>query len=58
VNIFNLLGAYTLTVAKNPGGTWRPAGENTTAGTYTVGSTGLKGFSGSRQMRFSLSYKF
>jgi len=58
VNIFNLLGAYTLTVAKNPGGTWRPAAENTTAGTYTVGSTGLRGFSGSRQFRFSLSYKF
>jgi len=58
VNIFNLLGAYTLTVAKNPGGTWRPADENTTEGTYTVGSTGLRGFAGSRQFRLSLSYKF
>jgi len=58
VNVFNLLGAYTLTVAKNPGGTWRPADENTTEGTYTVGSTGLRGFAGSRQFRFSLSYKF
>ena len=58
VNVFNLLGAYTLTVAKNPGGTWRPADENTTKGTYTVGSTGLRGFAGSRQFRFSLSYKF
>lgn len=58
VNIFNLLGAYTLTVAKNPAGTWRPADENTTEGTYTVGSTGLRGFAGSRQFRFSLSYKF
>lgn len=58
VNIFNLLGAYTLTVAKNPGGTWRPADENATDGTYTAGSTGLRGFSGSRQFRFSLSYKF
>ncbi len=58
VNVFNLLGAYTLTVAKNPGGTWRPVDENTTEGTYTVGSTGLRGFAGSRQFRFSLSYKF
>lgn len=58
MNVFNLLGAYTLTVAKNPAGTWRPADENTTEGTYTVGSTGLRGFAGSRQFRFSLSYKF
>jgi hypothetical protein len=58
MNVFNLLGAYTLTVAKNPAGTWRPADENTTEGTYTVGSTGLRGFAGSRQFRFSLSYSF
>ena len=58
VDIFNLLGAYTLTIAKNPGGTWRPADANTTNGTYTVGSTGLRGFTGSRQFRFSVLYKF
>lgn len=58
MDVFNVLGAYTLTVSKNPGGTWRPAGENTTKGTYTPGSTGLRGFSGSRQFRFSLLYKF
>ncbi len=58
VNVFNLLGAYTLTIAKNPGGTWKPVDENTTEGTYTVGSTGLRGFNGSRQFRFSVSYKF
>jgi hypothetical protein len=58
VNVFNLLGQYTLTVAKNPGGTWRPADENTTDGTYTAGSTGLRGFAGSRQFRFSLLYRF
>jgi hypothetical protein len=57
-DIFNLLGAYTLTVAKNPGGTWRPDDENTTAGTFTPGSTGLRGFAGSRQFRFSLLYRF
>jgi len=58
VDIFNLLGSYTLTVAKNPGGTWEPDDENTTAGTYTVGNMGLRGFSGSRQFRFSVLYRF
>jgi len=58
VDIFNLLGAYTLTVAQNPGGTWRPADVNTTNGTYTVGSTGLRGFAGSRNFKFSLLYRF
>ncbi|MGB9836850.1 MAG: carboxypeptidase regulatory-like domain-containing protein [Candidatus Saccharicenans sp.] len=58
MDVFNLLGAYTLTIAKNPGGTWRPAGENTDQGTYTPGSTGLRGFSGSRQIRFSVLYRF
>ena len=58
MDVFNLLGAYTLNVAQNPGGSWRPADENTTEGTYTVGSTGLRGFTGSRQFRFSLFYRF
>ena len=58
VDIFNLLGAYTLTVNKNPAGTWRPADENTTSGTYTPGSLGLRGFTGSRQVRLSLRYSF
>jgi hypothetical protein len=58
VDIFNLLGAYNLTINKNPAGTWRPAGENTTSGTYTVGSLGLVGFTGSRQVWFSLLYRF
>lgn len=58
VDIFNLLGQYTLTIAKNPGGKWRPVDENTTQGTYTPGSLGLRGFSGSRQFRFSVLYRF
>jgi len=58
VDIFNLLGAYTLTINKNPGGTWRPADENTTSGSYTPASLGLRGFSGSRQFRFSILYRF
>jgi hypothetical protein len=58
VDIFNLLGAYTLTVAQNPGGTWRPDDINTTAGTYVPASTGLRGFAGSRNFKFSLLYRF
>jgi len=58
MNIFNLLGAYTLTVAQNPAGLWEPDGANTTEGTYTPDSTGIRGFNGSRQFRFSLFYRF
>jgi len=58
MDVFNLLGAYTLTIAKDPGGTWHPVDENTAQGTYTPGSTGLKGFSGYRQFRFSVLYRF
>jgi hypothetical protein len=58
VDIFNLLGAYNLTINKNPAGTWKPTDENTTSGSYTVGSLGLVGFTGSRQIWFSLKYKF
>jgi hypothetical protein len=58
IDIFNLLGAYNLTINKNPAGTWRPTDANTTSGTYTVGSLGLVGFTGSRQIWFSLKYSF
>ena len=58
MDVFNLLGAYTLTVAQNPGGTWTPDDNNSTTGTYVPGSTGLRGFVGSRQVRFSLLYRF
>lgn len=58
VDVFNLLGAYTLTVNKNPAGTWRPVDERTSKGSYTPGSLGLRGFSGSRQIRFSILYRF
>ncbi len=58
VDVFNLLGSYTLTVAKNPAGTWRPVNANTAQGTYSPASVGLKGFSGFREVRFSFVYKF
>ena len=58
IDIFNLMGSYTLTVSKNPAGTWRPADENTRVGTFTPTSLGLKGFSGYREVRFSFRYSF
>ncbi|MBC7363534.1 MAG: TonB-dependent receptor, partial [Candidatus Aminicenantes bacterium] len=58
VDVFNLLGSYTLNVSKNPAGTWRPVDENTSEGTYSPTSVGLKGFSGYREIRFSFVYKF
>jgi hypothetical protein len=58
MDVFNLLGAYTLNVAQNPGGTWAPDDANTAGGTYTPGSTGLRGFYGSRQFRFSVFFRF
>jgi hypothetical protein len=57
-DIFNLLGAYTLIVARDPAGTWRPSDEGTASGAYTPGSTGLRGFSGFRQVQFSFLYRF
>ncbi len=58
IDIFNLLGAYNLVVAQNPGGTWRPADANTAAGSYTPASLGLRGFTGSRLLKFSVRYRF
>jgi hypothetical protein len=58
VDVFNLLGAYNLIITKDPGGTWQPAGEGGTTGTFTPGSLGLKGFSGYREFRFSILYRF
>ena len=58
IDVFNLLGAYTLTVNKDPGGTWKPAEEGGTTGTFTPGSLGLRGFSGYREIRFSILYRF
>jgi hypothetical protein len=58
VDAFNILGAYTLTVAQNPGGTWKPDDNSSTTGTYIEGSTGLRGFVGSRMFKFSLLYRF
>jgi len=58
IDVFNLLGAYTLTVSNNPAGTWRPVAEGSAEGSYTPGSLGLRGFSGFRQIRFSILYRF
>ena len=58
MDVFNLLGSYTITTAKNPGGTWRPADGNTTEGIYSPGWAGLTGMSGYRLFKFSIFYRF
>jgi hypothetical protein len=58
MDVFNLLGAYTISAVKNPAGTWIPTDANTTAGTYAPGFIGLTGVTGTRIIKFSLLYKF
>lgn len=58
MDVYNLLGAYTISDIRNPGGTWLPVDANTTIGTYKPGKTGLTGISGSRICKLSISYKF
>jgi hypothetical protein len=57
-DIFNLLASYTLSVSKNPGGTWQPDDVNTAEGTYTPGRLGLDYIGGSRLIKFSVFYRF
>ena len=58
MDVFNLLGAYTITDIRNPAGTWLPTDADTTAGTYTAGQTRLTGIIGYRLVKFSIFYKF
>lgn len=58
MDVFNLLGSYTISMVKNPGGTWRQVDANTTEGIYSPGWTGLTGVAFSRIFKFSLLYKF
>jgi len=58
IDIFNFLGAYTISDVKNPGGTWLPVDANSTQGVYTPGWRGLTGISGSRIFNFSILYRF
>jgi len=58
MDVFNLLGAYTITDIRNPAGTWLPKDNNTASGTYTPGTTRLTGITGSRLLKFSIYYRF
>ena len=55
---FNATGFSYLTFQSNPGGTWSPAGENTTAGTFSPASTGARTQVGVRTVRLSIRYRF
>jgi hypothetical protein len=57
-DVSNLLGLYSLGINSSPGGTWRPADENTTEGTFIRGFMGLRSISGARTLRFLFSYSF
>ncbi len=61
LDIFNLLGNRYAYVGLNPGGTWRPAAENTTVGgTYDVSYNygRMQSISGTRIFKFSLRFTF
>jgi hypothetical protein len=58
MDIFNVLGSYTVSTVYNPAGTWLPADANTTEGVYTPGWTGLTGIFGTRLFKFSILYRF
>jgi len=57
-DIFNLLASYTVSVSKNPGGTWQPDNVNTAEGKFTPGRLGLDYIGGSRLIKFSVFYRF
>ena len=57
-DVSNPFGLYTLGINSSPGGTWRPADENTTEGTFIKGFMGLRSIWGARTFRFLVSYRF
>jgi len=58
MDVFNLLGTYTIADIRNPAGTWLPADANTTSGTYTPGTMRVTGINGFRLVKFSIGYSF
>jgi len=58
MDIFNLLGTYTITDIRNPAGTWLPTDANVTSGTYTPGTMRVTGINGFRLVKFSIGYSF
>jgi hypothetical protein len=57
-DIFNATGFSYVTYQSNPGGTWSPDAENTTAVRFTPVSTGPRSQTGVRTFRFSVRYSF
>jgi len=60
VDIYNLLGHSYLDTVLNPGGTWRPTDENTTAGTYSPAGSyqRVTGLTGVRTFKLSVRFSF
>jgi len=60
VDIYNLFGNKYVYYGQNPISVWRPTGENTTSGTYTVDYNYGKvtSISATRVFKFSVRYKF
>ena len=60
LDIFNLLGNRYVLSGVNPGGIWRPIGDNTNVGTYSPEPWygRITGTEGSRIYKFSLRYTF
>ncbi len=57
-DMFNVTGFSYVTYQSNPGGTWSPDAENTTAGRFTPVSTGARSQTGVRTFRLSVRYTF
>ncbi|MGQ9578806.1 MAG: hypothetical protein ACUVWQ_09305 [Candidatus Aminicenantales bacterium] len=60
VDIFNAMGNITYGLVYKPGGTWRPADINTSAGTFTASSWygRVQSESATREFRLTLRFKF
>lgn len=61
LEVYNLFGTHYVNVNQNPGGTWRPVDNNTTAGTFSASGTYKRVTSISnlsRTFQFSLRYGF
>lgn len=57
-DIFNATGFSYVNYQSNPGGTWSPDAENTTAGRFSPVSVGPRSQVGVRTVRFSVRYSF
>jgi hypothetical protein len=58
IDAFNVTGFSYLTFQSNPGGTWSPAGEGGTTGTFSPAATSALSQIGVRTFRLSVRYSF